>query len=341
MSVGDGSAAVCVCEWTIPGRNLAGVVGGDRQAEQVVRVDLVPVRRGPPCSASARSGGRDRGITAGDQRDRHQGGKTAVRAATPSHQVEEDLRAIYPCRYDPARGRSRRARSGRRRCGGSDIGGEAAGPVEASVIRASAARMLASPAAPYLARSADRLTMIALSACRAMAASIRPETTTQGVFDGTSVGGAHAPRRAWGAEQGHDRVVSLRALAHPIRLQMLSLLTGAPMSAPPRWPRARADPRQRQLSPAPAPARPASWSRRARRLSAAAGPSATATTWDAPGGHRVHPGGAGDLLSGCSPTSCSGAAPRTTPPPARPAPTPSCGWLPTTGRVPWTRSTTC
>ena len=36
---------------------------------------------------------------------------------------------------------------------------------------------------------------------------------------------------SWGAEQGHDRVVSLRALAHPVRLQMLSLLTGAPMSA--------------------------------------------------------------------------------------------------------------
>ncbi len=29
----------------------------------------------------------------------------------------------------------------------------------------------------------------------------------------------------------HDRVVSLRSLAHPVRLQMLSLLTGAPMSA--------------------------------------------------------------------------------------------------------------
>jgi DNA-binding transcriptional ArsR family regulator len=28
-----------------------------------------------------------------------------------------------------------------------------------------------------------------------------------------------------------DRVVSLRSLAHPVRLQMLSLLTGAPMSA--------------------------------------------------------------------------------------------------------------
>jgi DNA-binding transcriptional ArsR family regulator len=36
---------------------------------------------------------------------------------------------------------------------------------------------------------------------------------------------------SWGADQGHDRVVSLRALAHPVRLQMLSLLTGAPMSA--------------------------------------------------------------------------------------------------------------
>jgi DNA-binding transcriptional ArsR family regulator len=36
---------------------------------------------------------------------------------------------------------------------------------------------------------------------------------------------------SWGAEQGRDRVVSLRALAHPVRLQMLSLLTGAPMSA--------------------------------------------------------------------------------------------------------------
>src|SRR6476659_9549606 len=36
---------------------------------------------------------------------------------------------------------------------------------------------------------------------------------------------------SWGAEKGHDRVVSLRALAHPVRLQMLSLLTGAPMSA--------------------------------------------------------------------------------------------------------------
>jgi DNA-binding transcriptional ArsR family regulator len=29
----------------------------------------------------------------------------------------------------------------------------------------------------------------------------------------------------------HDRVVSLRSLAHPVRLQMLSLLTGTPMSA--------------------------------------------------------------------------------------------------------------
>jgi DNA-binding transcriptional ArsR family regulator len=29
----------------------------------------------------------------------------------------------------------------------------------------------------------------------------------------------------------HDRVVSLRSLAHPVRLQMLSLLTGAAMSA--------------------------------------------------------------------------------------------------------------
>ena len=28
-----------------------------------------------------------------------------------------------------------------------------------------------------------------------------------------------------------DRVVSLRSLAHPVRLRMLSLLTGAPMSA--------------------------------------------------------------------------------------------------------------
>src|SRR3954452_10904281 len=36
---------------------------------------------------------------------------------------------------------------------------------------------------------------------------------------------------SWGAEQDRDRVVSLRALAHPTRLQMLSLLTGAPMSA--------------------------------------------------------------------------------------------------------------
>src|SRR6476620_10977344 len=33
---------------------------------------------------------------------------------------------------------------------------------------------------------------------------------------------------SWGAD---DRVVSLRALAHPVRLQMLSLLTGAPMTA--------------------------------------------------------------------------------------------------------------
>jgi DNA-binding transcriptional ArsR family regulator len=32
-------------------------------------------------------------------------------------------------------------------------------------------------------------------------------------------------------DEGHAQVVSLRALAHPVRLQMLSLLTGAPMSA--------------------------------------------------------------------------------------------------------------
>jgi len=36
---------------------------------------------------------------------------------------------------------------------------------------------------------------------------------------------------SWGAD---DRVVSLRALAHPVRLQMLSLLTGAPMSVTPQ-----------------------------------------------------------------------------------------------------------
>src|SRR6476620_8805977 len=33
---------------------------------------------------------------------------------------------------------------------------------------------------------------------------------------------------SWGAD---DRVVSLRAVAHPVRLQMLSLLTGTEMSA--------------------------------------------------------------------------------------------------------------
>jgi DNA-binding transcriptional ArsR family regulator len=32
-------------------------------------------------------------------------------------------------------------------------------------------------------------------------------------------------------DEGHAQVGSLRALAHPVRLQMLSLLTGAPMSA--------------------------------------------------------------------------------------------------------------
>ena len=35
---------------------------------------------------------------------------------------------------------------------------------------------------------------------------------------------------SWGDEH-RDRVVSLRAMAHPVRLRMLSLLTGAPMSA--------------------------------------------------------------------------------------------------------------
>ena len=42
---------------------------------------------------------------------------------------------------------------------------------------------------------------------------------------------AHTPQPVLGAAHGHDQVVSLRALAHPVRLRMLSLLTGAPLSA--------------------------------------------------------------------------------------------------------------
>ena len=36
MSVGDGTAGVCVCEWTIAPEHLVRVVGRDRQAQQVV-----------------------------------------------------------------------------------------------------------------------------------------------------------------------------------------------------------------------------------------------------------------------------------------------------------------
>ena len=44
------------------------------------------------------------------------------------------------------------------------------------------------------------------------------------------VGGGRLPNMSLG-ESDRDRVVSLRAMAHPVRLRMLSLLTGAPMSA--------------------------------------------------------------------------------------------------------------
>ena len=73
-----------------------------------------------------------------------------------------------------------------------------------------------------------------------------------------------------------EAVSTLRAIAHPLRLRILSLLTGAELSAAEVARELDITPRERVLPPAGA-ARPARWSSRARRRSAAAWPSATGT----------------------------------------------------------------